>query len=248
MKRKNIPILITVLAISILLVFSLSSCVTVRLNTIKGSGDITKQEVDISGAEKLIFSGLGEVIIEQGEENSLLIEADDNLIEYIRAEVSGDRLTIGFKKGVVSVIPTETPKFYLTIEKIENLKLTGAGSISGEGIDADELVIESSGLGIIEIEEIDAEELMIEISGAGNVVMSGQAQEQKIKISGLGSYKAEDLISKDAEVEISGAGKATVYATETLDVNLTGLGSVEYLGDPSVTQKITGPGSVRSVD
>jgi len=224
MKRKNIPILITVLAISILLVFSLSSCVTVRLNTIKGSGDITKQEVDISGAEKLIFSGLGEVII------------------------SGDRLTIGFKKGVVSVIPTETPKFYLTIEKIENLKLTGAGSISGEGIDADELVIESSGLGIIEIEEIDAEELMIEISGAGNVVMSGQAQEQKIKISGLGSYKAEDLISKDAEVEISGAGKATVYATETLDVNLTGLGSVEYLGDPSVTQKITGPGSVRSVD
>lgn len=241
-------ILISLLASVLILTFSLSSCVTIKLNSVKGSGDIATRTVDITGAERLIFSGLGEIIIEQGDKEELVIEAEENLLDYLRTDVSGNRLTIGLKRGVISIIPTKTPKFYLTLQNIEEVRLTGAGSILGEDLDVANLNIESSGLGSIDIEDIEAEEVSIEISGAGNIELTGNTEQQNIKISGLGSYKAMGLISESTSIEISGAGKATVYAEDSLDITLTGVGSVEYLGNPSLTQKVTGPGSIRQID
>lgn len=44
---------------------------------------------------------------------------------------------------------------------------------------------------------------------------------------------------------MSGAGKADVYASEKLDVDLSGAGSVHYSGNPaSVTKHISGVGFV----
>jgi hypothetical protein len=42
-------------------------------------------------------------------------------------------------------------------------------------------------------------------------------------------------------------GSASVWVKENLAVNLSGVGSVEYYGEPQVTEKKTGLGSLKSL-
>jgi len=44
---------------------------------------------------------------------------------------------------------------------------------------------------------------------------------------------------------MSGAGKAVVHAKNTLSVDISGAGVVEYIGDPKLRQTISGIGKVR---
>ncbi len=53
------------------------------LRTIQGSGDVITESRDVSGFDSVSLTGIGRVIITQGDKESLTIEADDNLLEYI---------------------------------------------------------------------------------------------------------------------------------------------------------------------
>ena len=50
--------------------------------------------------------------------------------------------------------------------------------------------------------------------------------------------------SDEAVIGVSGAGKAIVNAANSLEVDISGAGAVEYLGDPKVKQSISGIGKV----
>jgi hypothetical protein len=80
------------------------------------------------------------------------------------------------------------------------------------------------------------------------VELSGRAATQNVTISGAGDYRAADLASEDASVTVSGAGRVVVRVEKTLAVGLSGAASVEYLGNPRVTQQISGAGRVKRRD
>jgi len=55
------------------------------------------------------------------------------------------------------------------------------------------------------------------------------------------------LRSNNAEILLTGAGSAVVWAEGSLDVNVTGVGSISYFGEnPQVSQNVSGLGSVNS--
>ena len=55
------------------------------------------------------------------------------------------------------------------------------------------------------------------------------------------------LETQRANVSIAGTGDATVWAREHLAAAVSGMGSVRYYGDPGVTQRVAGLGSVKRV-
>jgi len=57
--------------------------------TIHGSGNIIDENRDVNNFYGLSILGSGRVIMEQGTEESLRIEADDNLLPYLETEVNG---------------------------------------------------------------------------------------------------------------------------------------------------------------
>ncbi|MBW7883566.1 MAG: DUF2807 domain-containing protein, partial [Caldilineaceae bacterium] len=67
---------------------------------------------------------------------------------------------------------------------------------------------------------------------------------QKVSMSGAGSYDAKELACQIADVSISGLGSAVVNVSERLEVSISGAGTVEYIGNPTVTQNISGLGRV----
>jgi len=246
-KYRRLVLLAGIIAITVLLSFSLSSCITIKVNTLKGSGEVITKSFEAGDFDRLTFSGIGKIIIEQGEETSLEVEAESNVIDALKINTSAGELEIGFKSRFINVIPTKDIVFHLKVKDLKKINLSGAGGIECDNLNVESLSVDSSGVGSIKM-NITASDLEIGISGAGKVNLSGEVDTQQLNISGVGSYDAKELVSKDCEIVISGAGKAIVNVTQTLDIEMSGVGKVDYVGHPSITQNISGAGSIKSID
>lgn len=235
--------------LALLLAMSLSSCITIKLNNkdIQGSGEVTTKVFEVSDFDRLSFSGIGNVIITQGETESLKVEAESNVIERLKISSGGKKLDIGFKNNFFNIIPTKPINFYLSVKDLREISISGMGSIKCDNLTTDNLLVDSSGVGSIDM-GLATTVLEVALSGAGKVNFTGQTQSQSIDISGAGSYNAKEFASKDCEISISGLGRAIVNASDTLDVKMSGFGSVEYVGKPAISQDISGGGSVKSIN
>jgi len=241
----NIVRIVFILAlISMLAIFAVSCKWTVGF--VRGSGNVIAEERDVSDFHKVHLSGVGNLIITQGEVESLTIEADDNIVPIIEADVFGDELNISFKRGY-TFIPSATIKFYLTVADLDEISLSGAGNIDCEGFETEVLQFDVSGAGDLDF-DLDAERVEVVVSGAGNIILSGKVDSQEIEINGAGKYDGEDLESRECAITVSGAGSATVNVSELLDVEINGVGNVYYAGSPSVTQDISGLGKIKSIE
>ncbi|MDD5621737.1 MAG: DUF2807 domain-containing protein [Actinomycetota bacterium] len=230
--------------VSMLAIFAVSCKWTIGF--VRGSGNIATEERDVSDFHKIHLSGIGNLIITQGEEESLTIEADDNIIPIIETDVFGERLNIGFKKGY-TFTPSAAVKFYLTVVDLDEISLSGSGNIDCDDLRTEALQFDVSGAGDLDF-DIEAERVEVVVSGAGNIILSGKVDSQKIEINGAGKYDGEDLESRECAIKVSGAGSATVNVSELLDVEINGVGNVYYAGNPSVKQDISGLGKIKSIE
>ncbi len=236
------------LTLIVLIAASLACAAPFGVSTVKGSGNIVTEERDVSGFDSVVVSGLGRVIVTQGDEESLTVETDDNLMQYIETQVSGGTLELGFTDDADRKIldPSDSIIFRLSVIDLTALDISGAASFEIQELDADRLEMVLSGAGDVRIDSLTATDLVVTVSGAGDIELAGQVETQEIALRGLGSYDAPDLESQEATVHISGAGSADIWVLDTLDVTISGAGDVDYFGRPAVTQDITGAGSITS--
>jgi hypothetical protein len=220
----------------------LSSCAV-------GSRRVVTSTREVSGFDQLVFEGLGEVTITQGNRESLTIEAESNVISRITTEVRGGTLYIGWRPGPfgLSVVPTKPIRYELTMRDIDSLDLTGLGGIYAGEIATDRLTVSISGGGKVVVRSLNADRLIVNLTGLGSCELSGEVRRQEVLLAGTGDYDGADLESEIAALALNGLGKATVWVTEDLDITITGAGGVEYYGSPRMTQDVSGLGRVRSL-
>ncbi len=225
------------------------ACTLLLTSCTVGSRRVVSEERSVSGFDVIVFEGLGELTITQGDQEALTVEAESNVISRVTTEVKGNTLYIGLRPSVlgISIVPTKPIRHDLQVRDIRRLEVTGLGSVSAGAIRSDRLRVDMNGGGKIVIRALKADMLELTLSGLGGCEVAGEVRRQAILITGGGDYDGTDLASDIAEVALSGLGKATVWASEELDIELTGTGSVEYYGNPRVTQSITGLGRVRSL-
>ena len=210
---------------------------------------------EVSNFDRVFLRDYGELVITQGEEESLTIETDRDILPKIKTEVREGRLVIKIgghwldKLGhaLSTSLTRHWIKYRLAVKKLTGLEITGAVSAKASEITTDRLALELSGAGQVNIEALSAEILEVDLPGACTINISGKVGEQRIVMSGAGSYKAPKLESTRASVDLRGAGQATVWAVEELDVAIRGLGSVEYYGSPTVKKSVSGIGTVTSL-
>jgi hypothetical protein len=213
-----------------------------------GSGNVVTEDRTVSNFNRVSLTGVGEVIITQGEEESLTVRADDNIMPYIKTEVKNGTLILGFTDEVKNkhMRPSKRINFNLSLKDVTGLDISGAGDVNVASLDTDRLEIVVGGAGDVSISSLTTEELVVHLNGAGTIKLVGQVAEQNVKINGFGAYQAAKLESQTAIVAVNGAGSATLWATDTLDVRIPGAGNVTYYGKPRVTKKVTGVGTIIS--
>ena len=166
-------------------------------------------------------------------------------LEFSKTEVDGDTLHIFYKvENGKHVRPTKPVKITIVVKDLKDVNFDGAGELTIDGLETDELNFSASGAGNLKLNEIAVKNLSVTLSGAGNVTASGTADNLDLTISGVGKFDGKDLHSQVASANLSGVGSATVWVEDELDAEISGAGSVNYYGSATVTRQVSGIGSV----
>ena len=251
--NKNIFVFLSLLVLTSLLTASCSLTQGKGVaGGIPGSGNI-QTEARVPGAFEAIsidYPG-AEIIIQQGDKETVEIEADDNVLPQLSTEVLSGRLTIKSLETdwKASVNPSQPVKITMTVKEVNEIVLSApVGDLKVNDLQAGTLKLVVSGGAQVRLNEIHVDLLDSVLSGAGDIQVSGTADEVKLVLSGLGDFNAADLQSKKADIKLSGMGSATVRVEEELAATITGAGSIKYFGHPHVEQSVNGAGSVKPAE
>ena len=225
-----------------LLIAGSSSCYFSTQESIYGSGNVVSEERDVED-----FTGLSvrtgiDVIMRQGQENSLELEADDNLHEVIITEVVDNTLKIYTRKNIRRA---RSKTIYLVYKELDNIRISSAGDVTGENtLKTDHLSIDLSSAGDLVL-DVEAETVECDISSSGDAKLSGKADMLIASLSSAGDLHAYDLITRKVEVSCSSAGDARVYATEEFNLRSSSAGSIYYKGEGDlVNSRTSSAGSI----
>jgi hypothetical protein len=211
----------------------------------RGSGKVITETRDVSDFDAVHIAYPAQVLIQQGNAESLKIEAEDNLLPNLKTQVNNGTLEIFYRREQGKhVNPTKAVKITIVVRDLTDVEFTSAGELILEKLNTDNLDISLSGAGNLKLDDIQVNALDVSLSGAGSISASGTADDLGLTISGFGDFKGADLHNKDANVDISGAGSATVWVDNDLTAEVSGAGSVGYYGTASVTREISGVGDV----
>ncbi|MFW5706719.1 MAG: head GIN domain-containing protein [Bacteroidota bacterium] len=229
----------------VVLAYSGQSCVY-NVNAIRGDGNVITIETPTNDFTALQISGMFKVTLVEGTNPGVSITTDENIQEYVTIETTNGTLRLGMKKGE-SYDPTSL-EAVITVATLEEISISGAVSIHcNHTLQAQNLALNLSGAGNMEL-LVDAENIKTRVSGAGNVGISGKAAKHDLGISGVASVDCIELKTNHTTVKISGAGTANVFADESLNASVSGVGSIRYDGDPTDTQvKTSGAGSIKPI-
>jgi hypothetical protein len=212
---------------------------------IPGSGTIVSETRAVEGFKSVSVGGSGTLRITQGDTESLEVEADDNLLPYLRTEVSGGELKIWWERGNLRF--TKSPVYTLGVRRLERVHLSGSLQAQMDRLTTEKFAGHISGSGKIELGQLEAGEVKMRISGSGELsIEQGRGDSLDVGISGSGNARMAGFEVKDVEVSISGSGNAEIHAVNSLDASVSGSGNVTYVGSPKVNSSVSGSGRVRS--
>lgn len=123
---------------------------------------------------------------------------------------------------------------------------SGSGIIdTGEILGSETVSIKHSSSGNVRTAVSDGLEVNAILSGSGRIDLSGEALEVDYTLNSSGRIDALNLVASDAITANSGSGKIFVWATDFLAATIHGSGDIIYRGDPQISFRITGSGSLR---
>jgi putative autotransporter adhesin-like protein len=239
--------------------------------TTKNAGSYVTEERVVSGFSCVSLRGVGRVRLQQTGTESLEVRAPQRWMNRIETRVQNGTLILGFKKRIFPfplrpMRLRDDIEFRITADVIEELGISGAGSLETGDLRAKDLRLRVSGTGRIATDSIEAEEVRVTVSGNGKISADRLKTESLViknsgiakvalenivaekfysSFSGLGSVRAKGSVC-NAELRISGAGSFLLEELETshCKVRINGAGKVRIHAKESLETNISGAGSV----
>ena len=215
--------------------------------SISGSGKSATETRALPEFQSIGLSGSMDLVVRQGETQSVQVQADDNLLPFletvIEAGKDGPALKVRWKQGQ-SIYTRSKVLVTVVVPKLTALAASGSGDMRVESFNTPVFKLAISGSGDVKLAGMTTADLGIQISGSGDVAGTGTAAKLKVSIAGSGDVRLGDMKSDDVSVAIAGSGDAVVQAQRTLDVSIAGSGDVTYTGNATVKSSVVGSGSV----
>ena len=188
---------------------------------------------DVRDFDEVVVQGHGDLILEQGDVESVVIEADAAVMPHVKATVEGSRLVLGLEHWWDHLMfPVAPLRFRVSAVTVKRVTISGSGTVKAEAFRSDDLRLEGiDRLGRYGVRPVDGRSGFAghlrrrQDGGGGRGRKRGRARQ-----AGSGNIQIGDLATEAAEVRISGSGNVKVNAAQTLDVQISGSGTVKYAG------------------
>lgn len=217
---------------------------------ISGNGQVITKTIQTSDYDGLSVAGNFYVTLVEGNEGTLTLTGESNLLEQVIVEVEGNNLHIK-TDNKINLKPSRGMKIEVTVpvEHLSKIALAGSGEIKNNfNLRADELSVQLAGSGDIKL-NLQATELDASVAGSGDMILNGKVSNLKGNIAGSGTVDASRLDTDNASISISGSGDYHVNCSGELKARVSGSGNVTYKGKPErLDTKVSGSGRIRSTN
>lgn len=199
--------------------------------TIEGNGKLVTKEIPVQSFESLKANGVYELKLTQGNEESVKIEAEENLQEFFTVKNEGSQLVIDTKKLNNKNLKTKNKmRVYVSFRQLKSLDLATVGNVQSENqLKFDDLELDTKSVGNVNL-QLTANKINLDNKSVGNVELSGRAENAVVKNKGVGSLQAANFIVQTMDIENNGVGGAEVNAEKNLKVKDSFLGKVKNKG------------------
>ena len=211
---------------------------------VTGSGRITTTARAVSGFTGIELAIPADLKVVQGSTEGLTLETDDNIAPLIETVVEKGQLRIRLQKKTGS-ITTKVLRMTVQVRTLQQLDVSGSGTISADKLQAPQLVCSIAGSGDMRIGQLETSTLRVSIAGSGDFVASGKTDALDGSIAGSGDLNTQSLLATTVKLNIAGSGNASVWAAKMLKVRIAGSGDVSYFGNAEVNQSVAGSGTIR---
>jgi hypothetical protein len=236
-KRSNLFYLL------VLFIISSFGCVECY-ETEYGRGPVVTRELILPDFHSLELSGSGNVFLTQGDEQSVVVEGQENIIDLLDLKIVNGSWKIRFNQNVGR---HQELNFHITIPQIRKLAIAGSGSIvANNTIYADDLYFKIAGSGDVDA-DVEVVRVFVDVAGSGDINLTGNAEKGSYKIAGSGDIHSFGLFTNRTSAQISGSGNVETTVVNYLNVQIAGSGNVYYKGDPSIDVSIAGSGKLKKV-
>jgi hypothetical protein len=200
---------------------------------IPGSGSIISETREVGSFDRIRFVSEGTVTVRFAAAESVMIEGDDNLMQYLETTVEAGTLVVETSESV-DIAPTQPPQFTISAVDLVGIEFVGAGTLTADATAARTFDLAFVGVGELAIDDLTVDELRLTLDGVGTVRLGGTATKQVANVDGVAEYDGGDLATTSTELEVGGSTSTLVWATDELLVTGSGLAEVRYYGDPAV--------------
>ncbi len=218
----------------------------------KSTGEIILEHREIGDFQHISLNDNINLIITQGNECSVTVQAGRNLLESIITEVS-DTLLVVKNENTCNWMRNYSKEIdvYLTVKDLKSIVYRSSGmifttnTIIGDSID----VAVWDGTGTIDM-SINTRVCLLSLHyGSVDFRIKGNTDISYIYAGSYGPFFCQDLESGFVFMNNRGSNDCYVYCTKQLEAEIEYTGSIYYRGDPEIVKaNITGTGQLVKLD
>ena len=252
--------LVLVILCLVILILPVMGCVSVNIGGagtvgisgprtgVHGKGNLETFTFNVNEIKELRISILCNIEYSTTFSDTITLEIQPNLMDYVTVEESGGVLTIRSTRNINWGSGTHTPVLMIGSSLLTKVVLAGAGTFTAhDTITVDTFNIDFAGAGSGKA-DFDVNNLIVNLAGAADLAITGITNGADFTLAGAGRIDALDLQTRVANINLAGAGTVRVSCSDSLTVSAAGVGTVEYRGSPSVDITRGGLVSVRQVN
>jgi hypothetical protein len=197
---------------------------------VRGTGRITTERREVRDFIGVALNVVGDLEIEIADREDLLIEAEDNLHDFIEIEVVDGVLMINQSERTL-LRPSRPVRFHITMRALDRVVHSAGGRIHIPRITNEELFIQHKGSGQILMDTLELETLSVHTSGSGTVELDYTEMSRcQLIQSGSGSVKVQHLVGLSNDVRLTGSGDISISKGSVMQQNVFVSGSGDFEG------------------
>lgn len=202
---------------------------------LKGSGNVTTENRTVTGDFSTVNVDDGmEVVIEQGSQRAITVEADDNLQKHIKTEVKNGELYISTDENINGA---KAMKITVRLANIKGISSDGGSSVKSSGmLKGDSIDISSDGGSSVEV-RVEAKNLNCDASSGSSLAITGTTQNVEADASSGSSIEADKLTAQNVRADASSGSSISVNPIDKLVADASSGSSIYYVGTPSKMEK-----------
>lgn len=181
---------------------------------------------EVAAFQGLTLSTRAMVVIRQGEQHAVRVEAGEQVAPLISTRVEKDTLVVEDLRAYNS-----PARVTITVRELRSLGMGGSVAVVAEGLNLPSLSLSMGGSSNLLLKAVSVRKLDIALGGSSAVKADGRVDELSAALGGSSALHASALQARSVSLTAGGSAQAVVWALKSPSVVAGGSASVGYYSE-----------------